>query len=716
MTPTASGKTASQLPIRFGLFEADIAAGELRKQGRKVALQGQPFQVLALLLSRPGELVTRDELHQTLWPAGTFVEFDQGLNTAIKKIRFALRDSADSPRFIETIPRKGYRFVAPVDRGTAPLAIAAPFLSLRLVWIAAGLSLVVVAAGVWLLQTRSPNVAPMPIPLTSYRGAEVAPSFSPDGNNIAFAWDQSEIYGEGNFDIYVKLIGSGDPVRLTHDPANELSPAWSPDGQFIAFLRTLSPNSMGIYLIPAIGGTERTLGVTYLTEEAVDVQGCLRWSPDGKSLLYPDKETPNAPLALYRISVDTGEKRPITFPPKTSNGDLSSAIAPDGRAVVFSRCTTAMSCDLFFMKLSKNLSPASEPQRLTVNANALVPAWMPDGRAILFSNGPTHSPILSKLSLGRGATPERLLFAGEGVWNPAISRQGRLAYEQGWLDLDICRLELNGHAMARTPPVRLISSTRLEHEPTYSPDGKRIAFCSNRSGSLELWVSQADGSNAMQLTSFGSSSYTGGPRWSPDGRYVAFTSTTGGKQSIYFMNAEGGKAKRLNIAELADPPQPFWSQDGKWLYFGARHEGRNELWKLPWSASVDEIKPVRVIGKDFGRDAVESPDRKFIYFLEGSEPDFSLWRTPLEGGKASQVLASVVNNNLAVVRDGIYFIPNLRPYSIRFLSFSSGKKTIVAQLAREPAWGFSVSPDGRSLLFAEYEAVRSELKLVENFR
>jgi len=368
------------------------------------------------------------------------------------------------------------------------------------------------------------------------------------------------------------------------------------------------------------------------------------------------------------------------------------------------------------MKLAKNGSPASEPQRLTFNANALVPAWMPDGRAIVFSNGANHAPILSKLSLAHGARPERLVFAGEGVWNPAISRQGRLAYGQGWLDLDICRLELNGHAAAGTPPVRLISSTRLEHEPTYSPDGKRIAFCSNRSGSLELWVSQADGSNAVQLTSFGTPSYTEGPRWSPDGRFIAFTSTTEGKQSIYVMNSEGGKPKRLELGELRYPSPPSWSQDGKWLYFGVRHEGQNELRRIPWPASEHGVKSVRVLSEGYGIDAVESPDRKFIYFLKGSEPDFTLWRTPLEGGKASQVLASVLNNNLVVVRDGIYFIPNLRPYSIRFLSFSSGKETIIAQLAREPAWGFSVSPDGRSLLFAEFEAVRSELKLVENFR
>ena len=112
--------------IRFGLFELDLPAGELRKQDRRIKLQDQPFQVLVLLLRRPGEVVSREELQQALWPADTFVEFDQGLNTSIKKIRQALGDSADNPRLVETIPRKGYRFIAPVSGNEAPAPMSVP--------------------------------------------------------------------------------------------------------------------------------------------------------------------------------------------------------------------------------------------------------------------------------------------------------------------------------------------------------------------------------------------------------------------------------------------------------------------------------------------------------------------------------------------------------------------------------------------------------------
>src|SRR5881394_2017770 len=120
-----NGQRSSQI-VRFGLFEADLQTGELRKNGVKVPLQGQPFQVCAILLSRSGELVSREELRQQVWPEDTFVDFDHALNTAITKIRLALGDQADNPRFVETLPRRGYRFIAPVDKPTAPEPAAIP--------------------------------------------------------------------------------------------------------------------------------------------------------------------------------------------------------------------------------------------------------------------------------------------------------------------------------------------------------------------------------------------------------------------------------------------------------------------------------------------------------------------------------------------------------------------------------------------------------------
>jgi Tol biopolymer transport system component len=390
---------------------------------------------------------------------------------------------------------------------------------------------------------------------------------------------------------------------------------------------------------------------------------------------------------------------------------LNPAVSPDGGALVFNRCATDTICDLFLAELSKNLSVVSEPKRLTSDTSAHNPAWTPEGRAIIFSAGPIHAPTLWKVALSqpgwRAGKPEWLAFAGEGVEEPTLSRQGRLVYRRMSFDVDIWRADLNNGRPAVRPPTKLISSTRVEHEPRYSPDGKRVAFCSNRSGGLELWVCNSDGSNPVQLTSFGGPSYTGGPHWSPDGQLIVFSNTAHGKVQVYVISSEGGRPKPLAIEE-----QESWSRDGKWIYFASNRTGSRQLWKMPWPPTGQDRGAIQVTKEGFDGPAAESHDGTLVYYLNGG----GLWRSPVGGGEERRVLRSVLNNNFAVVPEGIYFIPSSPPYSVRFLGFSSGKEVAILTLPREPSWGFSVSADGRWLLYSEYEAVRSDLMLVENFR
>ena len=239
--------------FQFGTFELDVRSGELRKAGVRIGLQEQSLQVLRLLLERPGDLVTRDELRQRLWPNGTFVDFDHGLNAVINRLRETLGDSADSPRFIQTVPRRGYRFIAPVDgarvdaRTEDPASLAVLETALPgkrttalLPWIAGAtiitVSLLLVIAATWLLRRTPLSTAPPPrvVPLTRLAGTEAWPAFAPDGEQVAFAWS-GENYD--NTDIYVTLVGSTGVRRLTTDPADDYAPSWSPDGRRIAFLR-----------------------------------------------------------------------------------------------------------------------------------------------------------------------------------------------------------------------------------------------------------------------------------------------------------------------------------------------------------------------------------------------------------------------------------------------------------------------------------------------
>jgi len=199
--------------LRFGSFEIDVASGELRRDGRRVKLQEQPFQVLLHLVQRPGQVVTREELQQGVWCADTFVDFDHGVNTAIKKIRLALGDSAENPQFIETLPRKGYRFIAPVMISDGTIQAAAPERQSRWLLVAIGSAALLGALALWLFAEKRIRQTPLTIiPFTTYPGREVQPSFSPDGNHVAFAWNAET---QDNFDIYVKQIGSEQPLRLT---------------------------------------------------------------------------------------------------------------------------------------------------------------------------------------------------------------------------------------------------------------------------------------------------------------------------------------------------------------------------------------------------------------------------------------------------------------------------------------------------------------------
>ena len=307
--------------VRFGVFEVDLDAGELHKSGLKLKIQEQPFQVLKLLLERPGEIVTREELITELWPDGTFVEFDRSLNIAVNKIREALGDSASSPRFVETVPRRGYRFLAPVEVvGGPPSPPAAAERRTRL-YIAAAVVTTILTTSVltWLVVGRSATEvtntqveAEMSlVPFTTYPGREDNPDFSPDGTQVAF---DGNVEDEHNTDIYVRMTGSSGLLRLTTDPAWDETPKWSPDGRSIAFLRTRSAvEPADLMLIPAIGGPERKIA-------EIGPHGWTTpppffdWAPDGTHLAVVDRAAADDPLSLHLISTTGNERRQLTSP------------------------------------------------------------------------------------------------------------------------------------------------------------------------------------------------------------------------------------------------------------------------------------------------------------------------------------------------------------------------------------------------------------------
>ena len=242
----------SQLPrvVRFGTFEVDVPAGELRKNGLKLKLQEQPFQVLCMLLEHPGEVVTREELRGKLWPGDTFGDFDHGLNAAVKRLRDALGDDPDNPHFVETLARRGYRFIGNIGIPAATPPARPRSWQWLFNWktaVLSGLAACALTLFFWSYShsVRSkaghPTVKPVVTPIVTNVGAKYTPSLSPDGQHLAFAWNG----GAGDhYSIYVKLIGSEESIRLTQQASIDFNPVWSPDGRYIAFWRVLGPISL----------------------------------------------------------------------------------------------------------------------------------------------------------------------------------------------------------------------------------------------------------------------------------------------------------------------------------------------------------------------------------------------------------------------------------------------------------------------------------------
>jgi Tol biopolymer transport system component len=380
--------------------------------------------------------------------------------------------------------------------GTHP---AVPSTRRAWVWAAAAMVIVVIALATWLFRgtARKPQNPPEVVPLTSYAGSEQHPSFSPDGNQVAFSWNGEK---QDNFDIYLKLIGSPTPLRLTTDPAEDVSPAFSPDGRSIGFIRVSKERTI-LMVIPAIGGPECV--ITDLPRHSFS------WVPDGKWIVTD---------GLTFLSTESGEMRSLTSPPMKSSPDFSPAVSPNGRTVAFSR---GFGAQIYLLDLTEDLKPKGAPRRLTsLNSHNLGSAWTANGEEIVFfaySYGIGAS--LWRVPVSGARDPERLPFGVGEASCPAVSRSGnRLVYQREMSDANIWRLSLSGPGVASGPPVRLIASTRMDAVAQYSPDGMRIAFESDRSGVKGIWVIDAEGSKAVELLSGQGST----PRWSPDGQRVAF--------------------------------------------------------------------------------------------------------------------------------------------------------------------------------------------------
>jgi len=733
--------------VKFGPFVVDLYTHEVRKDGTRIRLIGQPFDILSVLLSKPGELVPREELRMRLWPGDTYVDFDHGLNAAVNKLRESLCDSADSPRFIETLPRRGYRFIAAVEHldlqnplplsvprsaqmpAGANVSLASPlnnsdslalppsanreaeapvtpkstsFWFSPIAWAAAVL---LILTG-WSIKAKTKNFVEahagrgLPVlRMRAFTGADedaAQPSFSPDGNRIAFArWGiRSEDSG-----IFVRSVAGDRQIQLTSNE-RDLNPVWSPDGNTIAFSRWQDPG-FTLFTVPAAGGTPQKLD----TRGTIVKRRELDWSPDGWWIAFRGED------ALFVLSLRDGTVDRLTNPSPSAE-DRAPAFSVDSNRVLFVRSRGGG-----IPEEIRTVAVNSREEELVTAVTADIigtPRWSAGGDSVIFSSNFGGKAGLWRVSTTRRDSPVQI---GDSAADPVIARQGgMLAYERASRGLNIWQLDLTASGNSqRTLLLPLTGQTDQGPAPQISPDGTKLAFMSDRSGTMEIWAAAADGKNAKQLTVIGNA---GTPRWSPDSKAIVFDANRKNGSSIYTVSLEGSETRLLTLDDFENRC-PSWSRDGKWIYFASRRSGRFEVWKIPAAGGT----PVEIT-RNGGHAALESLDGKYIYYAKTPLAYPEIWQADANGG-GEKLLSREVRPAMwatwAVVDEGakgaILFAQPSGSGSpvVTLFDLATHRAKNVGQVGIVPFW-LGASRDGKKVVFDQPGWQQSQIMLVENFR
>jgi Tol biopolymer transport system component/DNA-binding winged helix-turn-helix (wHTH) protein len=675
--------------VRFGTYEVDLPAGELKKCGVKLKLSGQPFQVLAILLEQPGTIVTREELQKRLWP-DTFVDVDHNLNTAINKIREVLDDSAENPRFVETLPRRGYRFVAQVEgtgaaktpdellnRGMAKSATSRgrPLRVPMLIGVCALLA----GAGFLIYKRQQISVPKKQHPLarvTFEDGVQIGVTWSPDGRFIAYSSDRG-----GKFDIWVQQISGGNPVQITKGPGQNWQPDWSPDGKYIAY-RSENGNG-GLFVVPPLGGEGLERMIASFGYYPL-------WSPDSSQILFRTHFAGTGGTErFYLVDLDGGTPREV-FANSISQGKLeplSAAWHPDGKRISLMADGPGPIADFWTVPVAggvavkSQIAPEVEKQIEEVSTGQGNPLWMdpkfcwaPSGKAIYFGIWFRGARNIWKMNIDpdtlRATALERLTTGSGPDDELGVSADGkRLAFTEEtrhtrtWLfPFDATRGRVNGTGQA-------VTSRGVEAwTPKLSRDGKRLAFSGIRAGKLTVWEkSLMDGHEAPIVADNYIRDY---PQWSPDGTRLAYRrfNTSTSQNQIMVWSAQSHTEEPVSKSSSAYMIPYDWSLDAERLLFSLQSSetDRTEVWLLPVGA-VNASK--------------EQLAKRIIF-----DPELDIWQ-PHFSPDGHWIVFEAVRNSTKKLESALYAVPTSGGPWTRI---SAGKNW-----DDKPCW----APDGKTIYF-----------------
>jgi serine/threonine-protein kinase len=690
-------------PIRFGTFEVDLEAGELRRRGSKVKLQEQPFQVLVMLLERPGEVVTREELQKKLWTADTFVDFERGLNRAINKLREALDDDADTPRFIETLPRRGYRFLVPVETAggreldgavRSQLAIVPPDgphevedtvsggpISRRqhLPWAVAGMLAVAAVVALWRPWRAPPTAVDRPLlQLDLDVGPDEfsEPAISPDGMRIVFVSKGALAIRRLDQAKTTPLAGTGGACY----------PFFSPNGQWVAFFAAGKLKKVAVD-----GGAPITLC------DASDASGGT-WGADDHivAALEPAR-------GLFRVPAAGGEPQQLTDAREDPSGVLMHRwpqALPRGKGILFSATSASGQGSLRVVALHGG-------KARTVVEDSTDGRFLAGGYIVYYQRETLFAAAMDadRLVVTGPAVPlvDAVSDSG-GRADFDLSTSGTLVYRHGTTGLSL--------------PSWLYSSGKIEpvltkpgnfSSPRLSPDGTRLALTVIQEGKQSIWVYDLNRQSRYRLTSDDDPELL--PTWTPDSEFIAFRS---GNSLAWTQSDGSGKVERLAGVSRNAGPWSF-SADGKWLAFWPLQPG-SDLWIVPAERApgvlrMGEPHPLLQQAGSKGAPAI-SPDGQWVAYSSALSDGFEVFVMPFspqgKGAGRKWLVSSGGGHSPVWSRNGQDLFYEGRDQQVHAAAYTVKGDSFVAEKPRH--WsekqmaeigffsGFDVAPDGKRVL------------------